>query len=342
MAKRPRVSVIIPVYNTEQWLPRCLDSIIHQTLQELEIICIDDASIDGSRDILESYAQKDRRIRLLRNAVNAGVGASRNLGLRAATGDYVGFVDSDDFVLLSFYQRLVNAAREVEIVKGDIWGFDNESEEPGTREYYAINPLVARNKNWFCYGFTSAIFKRELLERHAVFFPERMRTMEDPCFTIHAVLQARHVALVDDALYFYAENPASATRTLGVAEVVSTTCCACRLIGEMVKAAGVSLEIMPVVAFCVHTLQGAALNPGASVAEVRTLTDAVAALYEEFHLPDEFFYACIQYFREKSWAIEEQGEFFAAHEEEINDMLVRQNQSLEILRKLKNNVRRAR
>ena len=92
-----KVSVIIPVYNVEEFLPKCLESVIGQTYKELEIICIDDETPDNSVEIIEKYAEKDDRIRLLRQK-NTGLSGARNTGIRAASGDYIMFVDSDDWI----------------------------------------------------------------------------------------------------------------------------------------------------------------------------------------------------------------------------------------------------
>ena len=94
----PKVSVIVPVYNTKKYLPKCLDSLIAQTLKDIEIICINDASTDGSLKILQEYALRDNRIKIIDFKQNKGAGAARNTGIDTATGEYIGFVESDDFV----------------------------------------------------------------------------------------------------------------------------------------------------------------------------------------------------------------------------------------------------
>ncbi len=91
----PKVSIIVPVYNVEKYLSTCLDSLINQTLKDIEIICINDGSTDNSLNILNEYAQKDTRIIVI-NKENSGPGSCRNLGIEKATGEYIQFVDSDD------------------------------------------------------------------------------------------------------------------------------------------------------------------------------------------------------------------------------------------------------
>lgn len=106
----PKVSVIIPVYNVEPFLARCLDSVVGQTLREIEIVCVDDGSPDRSIDILRRYAAGDNRIRVI-SQENRGLGGARNRGFDAATGEYILFVDSDDWIDPAYCERLYEAAR---------------------------------------------------------------------------------------------------------------------------------------------------------------------------------------------------------------------------------------
>ncbi len=103
----PKVSIIIPVYNVEKYLKECLNSVVNQTLKEIEIICVDDGSTDNSLSILEEYAKKDNRINLLKQE-NSGAGAARNKGLDSARGEYIYFLDSDDFLELNAIEILYN------------------------------------------------------------------------------------------------------------------------------------------------------------------------------------------------------------------------------------------
>ena len=111
-----RLSIIVPVYNAAGWLRTCLQSLTHQTLQDLEIICVDDGSTDASLAVLQEHAAKDTRIKVIHQA-NAGVSVARNRGLDAATGEYVTFVDADDWVEKSTYEIALSAfTPEVELV----------------------------------------------------------------------------------------------------------------------------------------------------------------------------------------------------------------------------------
>ncbi len=105
----PELSIIVPVYNTEKYLPRCLDSIIGQSLKDIEIICIDDGSTDSSPVILQNYAKKDSRIHIIRKP-NGGLVSARKAGVREAKGKYIGYVDSDDWIDPTMYETLYNCA----------------------------------------------------------------------------------------------------------------------------------------------------------------------------------------------------------------------------------------
>ena len=118
----PKVSVIIPVYNVEKHLERCLDSVVNQTLKDIEIICVNDASTDNSINILKKYAQKDKRINIIDLPENLGAGNARNKALDIAKSEYIGFIDSDDFVDLDFYKKLYSKAKteNAQVAKGSI------------------------------------------------------------------------------------------------------------------------------------------------------------------------------------------------------------------------------
>ena len=110
-----KVSVIVPVYNVDLYLVECLDSIINQTLKEIEIICVDDCSTDNSYMILEEYSKKDSRIKLIKHKENRGLGPARNTGIENATGEYISFIDSDDYVSLDFLENLYSTAKKFDL-----------------------------------------------------------------------------------------------------------------------------------------------------------------------------------------------------------------------------------
>ena len=107
----PKISIIVPVCNVEKYLSKCLDSIVNQTLKEIEIICIDDGSTDDSGAILDSYSQKDSRIKVIHKK-NSGYGNSMNVGMDCAEGEYIGIVESDDCILPEMFEELYRAGKE--------------------------------------------------------------------------------------------------------------------------------------------------------------------------------------------------------------------------------------
>ncbi len=108
----PKISVIVPVYNVAEFLPDCLDSLLSQNFDAMEIICVDDKSTDNSLEILEDYASKDKCIRVIKHEQNRGLGEARNSGLKVATGEYIHFLDSDDWIDNSVYEKLIPIIEE--------------------------------------------------------------------------------------------------------------------------------------------------------------------------------------------------------------------------------------
>ena len=125
-----KISVIIPVYNEEEYCNECIDSVINQSYKNLEIICINDKSTDNSLKILEDYAQKDSRITIINNQENKGLGFSRNVGLEYATGDYIFFIDSDDSILENTLELLLKNAisNESDVVLYKLLSYDDVTE----------------------------------------------------------------------------------------------------------------------------------------------------------------------------------------------------------------------
>ena len=120
--KQPKVSVVVPCYNVEKYLPQCMDSIINQTLKDIEIICVNDGSTDSTLRILQKYAEKDKRIKIIDKA-NSGYGASMNKGFSEANGEYLGIVESDDWVEPDMFENLYNLAKsnDVDVVKSNFY-----------------------------------------------------------------------------------------------------------------------------------------------------------------------------------------------------------------------------
>ena len=136
----PKISIIIPVYNTSKYLRRCLDSAINQTLKDIEIIIIDDCSTDNSRDIIKEYAKRDNRIRYHFFISNQGVAKARNYAIAMATGEWIGFIDSDDLVDLGYFEELYKYTENYDIVRG----IRLVDKRHGKNKYGCIIPSIIR------------------------------------------------------------------------------------------------------------------------------------------------------------------------------------------------------
>jgi glycosyltransferase involved in cell wall biosynthesis len=197
-----KVSVIIPVYNTEPYLKRCLDSVCNQTLKDIEIICINDGSTDNSLAVLECRAQEDSRIKLITLPFNKGAAVARNRGIQLASGEYLGFIDSDDYIDLDFYEKLYAKAIEngAEIVKGAELKIIHPDGHITVDKH---NNKIRQNKIHFWTEYTSAIFNRKFIQKNDIYFPEGLLVGEDPCFIIQASILSKRVDVIDSAQYYY-------------------------------------------------------------------------------------------------------------------------------------------
>lgn len=202
-----KVSVIIPVYNAANFLKRCLDSVCNQTLSDIEIICINDCSTDNSLDILKEY-----NVKIIDLKANKGASFARNIGMEQACGEYLGFVDSDDYIAPDFYEKLYNNSKRADIVKGNILDADTQSITP----FYNMNNKISENKAYFYYGFTSAIYKTSFIWDNEINFPEGINYFEDPYFSIKALINADKIRIENDAKYFYTQNENSLSKNINL------------------------------------------------------------------------------------------------------------------------------
>lgn len=203
-----KISIIVPVYNTEKYLEKCLNSLISQTLEDIEILCINDGSTDNSIKILEQYANRDSRIKII-NKKNAGVSAARNTGISQAKGEYLGFVDSDDYVDLNFYEKLYNTAKEynASIAVAGIIRFN----EFHKKYHLKLNETILSNdlktKLKLCdvpdksYVWNK-IYKTDEFKKNNLNFSEGVY-YEDVIFTPKALYYLKDMVTVPDTYYYY-------------------------------------------------------------------------------------------------------------------------------------------
>jgi ADP-heptose:LPS heptosyltransferase len=205
-----KVSIIVPVYNAEKYLKRCLGSIVNQTLKDIEIICIDDGSTDNSLAILNDYAQRDFRVKVLHQE-NAKQGAARNRGLEIATGEFVTFVDSDDWVELDYCELLYNAA-----IKHNV----NIAASSTTRDYeHKVKHHLKLTEGKTYYGANSIVkaLKNNLITHSKLYRFQPIKELrfeenvlyEDGPYTLKAFNIEQSLVTVPNARYHYYSNPTS-------------------------------------------------------------------------------------------------------------------------------------
>lgn len=200
----PKISVIVPVYNVEQYLPRCIDSILAQTFTDFEALLIDDGSTDKSGKICDEYAKKDNRIRVIRKS-NDGVSATRELGVNIANGDYIQFIDSDDWMEKDMLELMIN---EVINKKADVVScrfFEVTSQRiTSSNTYYTSSDDFIRDvvrSNW---GVVWKILvKRDLYIKNDIHFPVNINAGEDYVVCTKLLLCAQNIVCLNRALYYY-------------------------------------------------------------------------------------------------------------------------------------------
>lgn len=213
-----KVSVIIPIYNREKFLCKCMDSVLRQTLKDIEIICIDDGSTDRSFKILQKYLQKDNRIKILTQK-NSGPSLSRNNGLKIAKGEYVSFVDSDDWIDLEFLEKLYSAAKKynadiacagIKRLRSYKWKyhlkFEKEEFTENTDRKFQLCDVPEK-----CYVWNK-IYRLSELRKHNILFEPGV-LYEDRCFTCEALIKLNSLVTEPDIYYNYWTNPNSIVKT---------------------------------------------------------------------------------------------------------------------------------
>lgn len=217
-----KISIIIPVYNVEKYLEKCLESIINQSLKEIEIILINDCSLDGSLEIIKKYAQKDNRIILINKKENEGVSEARNSGIKIARGEYILCIDGDDWIEKECLKEMYEIAKrnEAEVVVSDfyldygngniIYQIDQKSE---TEVFLEKNESI---KNIFSgNGFPSIwnkLVKREIYEKNNIKFPSNISMGEDLLTVLSLIYSSTKIVKLNKAYLHYIQNPKGATK----------------------------------------------------------------------------------------------------------------------------------
>ena len=220
----PKVSIIIPFNNVENYISECLDSVLNQTLKDIEVICINDASTDGTLSLVKQYAEKDERIKLIELSERKGQGFARNRGIEIATGEYIGFVDSDDFIKRDMYECLYNKAKENDndITMCQAVEYDDVTGQYIQSDYYSLAPLNSFGDNIFSaedskqvildinVALWNKIYKRSYLLGIGEKFPEGF-IYEDLPFFFGTYLPAKRISIVWHEFYMYRINRKNST-----------------------------------------------------------------------------------------------------------------------------------
>ena len=211
MINMPKVSIIVPVYNSEKYLRKCLDSLTCQTLKDIEILCVDGCSTDSSLQILQEYTQKDPRVKVIQESENRGLSTGRNTGIKNADGEYIQFVDSDDWIepdtVELLYKTATNA--QLDIVKFLIKNAGKETFDALTAGYvFPGMELLARIvcQPYCAIGVWSLFLNRKFMERNHLQFVPDMRAAEDSLFTFQAFMAAQRCMCINERKYVYVKR----------------------------------------------------------------------------------------------------------------------------------------
>ena len=276
---QPLVSIILPVYNAQNHLARCVGSICAQTYRNIEIIILNDGSKDQSLPVCEEFRQKDPRI-LLVDKANSGVSDTRNLGLKLASGKYVEFVDSDDYLDPDFTERLVAAAEENEadfviapykmvIPAGaskpeqvldkiqDELGVMSVARPPEVREYGFLPAgvydkdtfslrLMDKPASYFYSVLWNKLYRRDILTGNDIQFVSEMRWAEDLVFNLRYIQYAERFVAIDKPGYYYVQNPQSICHTqINAATIVQNKLQVFRYYKDLYTRLGIYEEVRP-------------------------------------------------------------------------------------------------
>ncbi len=239
----PKVSIIIPVYNVEKYIARCLNSIVNQTFSDIEIIVVNDATPDSSMKIVKDYAKKDSRIKILANSENCGLLWTRGVGFNAAQGEYIVFCDSDDWLpkdsLAVLYQAITKSG--CDIVTGNHEGRADEytstfktnySLKYGSDKISAFKSLL---KLEIPHSMCGKIYKKELFENYDFNLQKKFINSEDAYLFYQLLDRSSKVISIDNIVYYYYANAKSSSRVVLKDRALETMTQACCMIDKIIS-----------------------------------------------------------------------------------------------------------
>lgn len=207
-----KITIIVPIYNVEKYLRECLDSLLNQTFKDIEILCMNDGSTDGSVQILEEYKNKDKRIRVI-NKKNSGYGATMNMGIDAANSEYIGILESDDVAKPELFENLYNLITKYncDVVKSDFFLYyskQNKLIKNNIMQGKIINKVTNIDEDieilGICPSIWSCLYKKDFLLKNNIRFLETPgASYQDTSFYQKVILSAKKVFLTDNAYVQY-------------------------------------------------------------------------------------------------------------------------------------------
>ena len=213
------ITIIVPIYNVEKYIKQCLDSLVNQTYKNLEIICVDDCGTDNSMNIVEEYADKDSRIKILKQSENRGQGEARNLGIDNANGEYIYFIDSDDFIEKNYIKELVDIAEKenVDLVCNvNILKYYSENDfknkQLKDKNQFTLNKKLEWNDKLLKVLPISAwckLYKTDLLKKNKIYFADNKLKFEDFYFWYILKNQLKNIYIFYGSTYFYRQRNGS-------------------------------------------------------------------------------------------------------------------------------------
>lgn len=219
-----KISILIPVYNTSKYLERCLNSIINQNLKEIEIICINDGSTDNSLEILNSFVQKDSRIKII-NKNNGGLTTARNVGIKNATGEYCLNIDSDDWIEQGYLEEIYKKAKKenLDMVISDIiFDYEYKKEEIIKKDLNIEENKILTGKEYLkiflsknFYGYTwNKLIKKEIYEKFGIEYDEEIFLYEDVEVIAKLALYMKRIGKINKAYYHYIQGENNGSRVI--------------------------------------------------------------------------------------------------------------------------------
>lgn len=209
----PKVSIIVPVYNVENYIAECLNSLINQTLKDIEIICVDDCGQDNSMKIVEDFAKKDKRIKIFKHEENKGLGEARNTGIKNATSEYIGFLDSDDFVDLDYYEEMYHLITKsnTNIIYNQniIEYYDNKDSLKQFDKWNSKKTgLIKISNDNLSYLFSTPwckMFKTSFIKNNELKFPFKLKH-EDEYFNMVSLSINKEIYIFNGKPYYYRQR----------------------------------------------------------------------------------------------------------------------------------------